>query len=334
MNISRLNAKGKDDYESRVQEIYSYYNKHVSNNKRRTDALNDYKGYRYESINGLLYKQLKVKTYGFMEQLNGIINEKKMANTASNSSNEITVDDILSHEKVADTIKRSISIIKTLDDIIAKAPKLKLTNDTVLYRGMNHDIEQDITCGTGKDGQKGVYYYTPSSYMSTSFSPTVSMRFTSPKKCGVFFTIIKSSSTKDVQGMFVNWKMRKSKEFENAEIDSEYEFILPRLTKFKVEKIDFIPYHEAYPEYKYRDIACKKQLPPSHIKHYTLSIVSQPSLAQLSKTYKSLKDDVQITIEPLDLSEVSLKEHLKTVASQRQKQQSKNTKKVLINNSK
>ena len=154
--------------------------------------------------------------------------------------------------------------------------------------------------------------------MSTSFSPSVSLNFTNPKKCGILLTIITTAdSLKELQGIFVNWNLRSDGAFENADIDSEYEYILPRLTKFKVEKVEYIPYPTHNYVRKYRDIPCKKQtsITSLKIKHYTLSVVSQPTLKDLSQTYKSLYKDVKINIEPQELTDLSLEDYMKEIKS-------------------
>jgi hypothetical protein len=120
--------------------------------------------------------------------------------------------------------------------------------------------------------------------------------------------------------MFVNWELIKDKQFQNTNIDTEYEFILPRLTKFKVEKVEYVPYNKLFLEYKYRDIPCKRKNPEMQImqiKHYTLSLASQPTYEQLVKTYKTIKDKVVISIQPFELDKVPLERYLNHLKAQK-----------------
>lgn len=322
MSINSLNAKGKESYESIVSEMYTYFNKHILNNKRKKNALNDYKNLDYQQINGLLYKKLTIRSYDLLYNLGNIT---RMQKDNGEENEQVSNTSILNEMKIAENIKRCVKTIKTLDDIISKAPKIKMTSNITLYRGLNADILDSLVCDVDVSGNN-TYYYTTPSYMSTSFSPSVSLNFTNPKKCGIFLTIITTAdSLKELQGVFVKWNFHSDEAFENADIDSEYEFILPRLSKFKVEKVDYIPYPTKNVVRKYRDIPCKKLIEPLKIKHYTLSVVSQPTLKDLSQTYKSLYKDVKITIEPQELTDLSLEVYLKEVASKKKTENNNKT---------
>lgn len=301
MDIFSLNAVGKASYEKQVQDFYTYYNRNVTNNRQKMNSLIYYKSTGYTFVNGLLIKNMQFPSYGFLEDVNKSVNEN------NNSEKKLTIYDVLQSMNISGIISQSIKTIKDLDKMIYEAPKMTKVKNLVLYRGTNHDIQQDFICG---QRDKDTYYYTTPSYMSTSFSPITSMDFAQPNSCGIFISIVMPSNLKGLQGMFVNWKMVQGDKFENAEIDSEFEFILPRLTKFKVEKIDYIPYHYKYAEHKYNEIPCRIKMPVG-IKHYTLSIVSQPSMKDLSTTYKTLTDNVKISIEPKDFKDIPLTEYLK-----------------------
>lgn len=304
MNIISLNAKGTEKYEAKVQQFFDYFDKNIAYNKKNMDALKSYKTIGYESINGLLYKNMVIKTYNLV----GLMNDMQKDKMETKNTTEITLDDICHEIGIQQTIQTCIREIKILDNIIAKAPKLNTADGITLYRGMNYDIQHDLICGAGNE--KGVYYYTSPSYMSTSFKPSIAMKFADPQKSGVVLTI-KCPPRQKVLGLFVNWKIDNKKVFENAEIDAEYEFILPRLTKFKLEKVEYVPYHEVYPTHTYRDLACRKQLLPAlTIKNYVFTIVSQPTLTELTKTYKFIKKDVKFTIKTNDFDNLLLADYM------------------------
>lgn len=307
MSLCSLNVKGKEKYQNVVQEVYTYFNKHIVKNKQKRDAIYNYKHLDYSQINGLLYKNLTLPVFDLLDTLYNIAKKQK----DENETNPLTIARILHEMNFLENLNRHVKTIKILDGIIAKAPKMKMTTDVVLYRGMNSDILNNLVCETDRNGKNSTYYYTTPSYMSTSLSPSVSFNFTDPTKCGTFLTIITTAeSLKELQGIFVNWNIGGDGKFENANIDSEYEFILPRLTKFKVEKVDYIPYPENPSAYTYRDIPCKKRAEPLKVKHYTLSVVSQPLLKDLSKTYKTLFKNVNIDIIATDLKDLYLENYL------------------------
>lgn len=279
----KTNALGRQSYRDHVKDMIKYYDTDIVGNKAYIRTLNEYKNWEFESINGLLLKKLKIS----LEDDNIF---DVFITRATNGRKHLVQDiddavyNMIDHharQKCSATVKK----IKQLDEIIGKAPKLS-ANNLVVYRGANNDIYEDLVCEGGK------FYYTCPTYMSTSFAPSVSEAFMDTSKCATFYTIelpIKS------QGVYIHWSLKHRVPFENEEIDSEFEYILQRGSKFEIVSVDFKPI-DAKVKQTYRDIVCVDKH-PFFAKHYTMRLVAQPTLEDLKKTYRNLASDITINTE-------------------------------------
>lgn len=277
----KTNALGRESYRDHVKDMIKYYDNDIISNKKYIDTLRGYKHIDYQSINGLLMKKLKITIYDdttLLKMFQFPTAKGKMTivdNT--DDSVQIFIDDHVL-PKCAQTLKS----IKIMDQIIGNAPKLS-ANGQVVYRGMNYDIYDDLVCEGGK-----FYFITPT-YMSTSFTPSVSERFLDTSKCATFYTIELPMKS---QGVYIHWSLQHRRPFEGGEIDDEYEYILQRGSKFEVMSVEFKPI-ESKVKHTYNNIACVDKH-PFYAKHYTLRLVSQPSLDDLKKTYRGLVSKVQV----------------------------------------
>lgn len=279
----KTNALGRQAYRDHVKAMITYYDNEIVGNKGYIRTLAEYKNWEYESINGLLLKKLKVSL-----EDNDIINlfVTKAANGRKHLVQDVNdavynmIDEHATH-KCSETVKK----IKQLDQIIGKAPKLSADN-LIVYRGANNDIYEDLVCEGGK------FYYTCPTYMSTSFAPSVSESFMDSGKCATFYTIELPMKS---QGVYIHWSLQHRVPFENEEIDTEFEYILQRGSKFEIVSVDFKPI-DAKVKQTYRDIACVDKH-PFFAKHYTMRLVSQPTLEDLKKSYRNLTSDITINTE-------------------------------------
>jgi hypothetical protein len=288
----KTNALGRQSYRDNVKDMIKYYDNEIVGNKAYIRTLAEYKNWEYESINGLLLKRLKVTL-----EDNDIINLFVSRTASGRKSIVQDIDDAvynIINEHVTQKCSETVKKIKQLDHIIGKAPKLSADN-LIVYRGANNDIYEDLICEGGK------FYYTTPTYMSTSFTPSVSESFMDTSKCATFYTIelpIKS------QGLYIHWSLQHRIPFENEEIDSEFEYILQRGSKFEVVSVDFKPI-DAKIKQTYRDITCVDKH-PFFAKHYTLRLVSQPTLEDLKKTYRGLSSDITINTEFLNFMGIEI----------------------------
>lgn len=279
----KTNALGRQSYRDHVKDMIKYYDTEIVSSKSYVRTLAEYKNWEFEAINGLLLKKLKIS----LEDDNIL---DVFITRATNGRKHLVQDiddavyNMIDHharQKCSATVKK----IKLLDEIIGKAPKLSAEN-LIVFRGANNDIYEDLVCEGGK------FYYTCPTYMSTSFAPSVSESFMDTGKCATFYTIelpIKS------QGVYIHWSLQHRVPFENEEIDSEFEYILQRESKFEIVSVDFKPI-DAKVKQTYRDIACVDKH-PFFAKHYTMRLVAQPTLEDLKKTYRNLTSDITINTE-------------------------------------
>jgi hypothetical protein len=277
----KTNATGRESYREHVHDMIKYYDTHIIGNKKHIETLRGYKQSDYEYVNGLLMKKLKIPLYDHSTMLNLF----QLPNAKGKMTLVKSVDDAVDtfiDKHVLKKCKQTLKSIKVLDQIIGNAPKLT-ANGQVVYRGMNYDIYDDLVCEGGK-----FYFITPT-YMSTSFTPSVSEQFLDTRKCATFYTIELPMKS---QGVYIHWSLQHRRPFEDGDIDSEYEYILQRGSKFEVISVEFKPI-ESKVKQTYSDIACVDKH-PFYAKHYTLRLVSQPSLEDLKKTYRSLASMVQV----------------------------------------
>lgn len=281
IKICKTNAKGREWYRDNVKDMIKYYDSHIVSNKKYIETLRGYKQSNYESINGLLMKKLKIPFY----DQSTLLDLFQLPNAKGKMTMVKSVDDAVEtfiDKHVVQKGKQTLNSIKVLDQIIGNAPKLT-ANGQVVYRGMNYDIYDDLVCEDGK------FYFTTPTYMSTSFTPSVSERFLDTSKCATFYTIELPMKS---QGLYIHWSLQHRRPFEGGEIDDEYEYILQRGSKFEVISVEFKPI-ESKVKHIYSDIACVDKH-PFYAKHYTLRLVGQPSLDDLKKTYRSLVSMIQI----------------------------------------
>jgi hypothetical protein len=277
-----MTIKNKDVYINLAEQMMEYYDKKIVNNKKKVDALNYYKTSGYKSINQILLKDCE---YQF--SLYNILNQQDSIEA------KLTVKDLLHQISVeySNELNMSIDAIKLLDKVIAEAPTI-VNEEITVYRGMKADIYDDLVCEDKK------FYYTFPTYISTSFAPNVSNQFKG--RNGVFYKIILPSNTK---GIYLPWDLRYKESFGKKVIDDEFEFLLQRGSKFVVESIEYKP----EPTYKtfitYQRIPCEKEH-PRFVRHYTLRLVSQPTIKQLQKNYKLLLSGVRVKFHPWEFENV------------------------------
>lgn len=277
-----MSLKNKEVYLNLAETMIEYYDKKIVNTKKKIDALNYYKHNGYTTINQILLKQCEYhfSLYNILQQ-----HEDK--------GDKVSVKDLLEtiSNEYSEELNTSIEAIKTLDRVVAEAPTI-LNDEITVYRGMKADIYDDLVCENKK------YYYTFPTYISTSFSANVSNNFKG--KNGVFYKIILPPET---IGIYLPWNLKHKESFGKKLIDDEFEFLLQRGSKFVVESIEYKP----EPTYKsfgtYQNIPCEREH-PRFIRQYTLRLVSQPSIKQLQKQYKTLFAGVKVTFQPWEFQKV------------------------------
>jgi hypothetical protein len=277
----KTNAQGREFYREHVKDMIKYYDTHIISNKKYIEVLRGYKNIDYQNINGLLMKKLRIPFHDNNSLLRLFQDPKAKGNLTLVKNAEDAVETFID-EHVVHKCVQTLKSIKILDQIIGNAPKLT-ANGQVVYRGMNYDIYDDLICEDGK------FYFVTPTYMSTSFTPSVSERFLDTSKCATFYTIELPSKS---QGVYIHWSLDHRRPFEDGDIDDEYEYILQRGSKFEVVSVEFKPI-ESRAKHIYSDIKCVDKH-PFYAKHYTLRLVSQPSLEDLKKTYRSLVSKVQV----------------------------------------
>jgi hypothetical protein len=95
-------------------------------------------------------------------------------------------------------------------------------------------------------------------------------------------------------------------DFGNATIDSEFELLLLRGSKFLIESVSYEPEPLHKQKFlKYKNIPCYEKL-PVFVKTYTMRLVSQPSLEELKNTYSKMMKDIKLELKPWDLKEMKL----------------------------
>ena len=280
-----MTYKNKDVYIDLAEKMMDYYDKKIVNTKKKVDALNLYKTSGYTTMNQLLLKKCE---YHFA--LSDIVHH-------SPKREKLNVKDMLElvSNEFAEEVNKSINAIKIIDKIIAEAPMI-LDNEISVYRGMRTDIYDDLVCENKK------YYYTFPTYISTSFSSKVSHAFKGRQ--GVFYTLILPPETK---GIYLPWDLSYKESFGTKIIDYEFEYLLQRGSKFVVESIEYKP-ESAYKGFStYQNIPCEKEH-PRYVRHYTMRLVSQPTIHQLQKQYKNLMENVKVTYFPWEFQNVKVKE--------------------------
>lgn len=275
--------KNKDVYIDLAEIMMEYYDKNIVKSKKKVNALNHYKETGYTIINQLLLGQCE---YDF--SLSSVLHKLDVDKiTLKDITNKITEDYLTELNKAVDAIR-------TIDKIIADAPTI-LDSEITVFRGMKTDIYDDLVCENKK------YYYTFPTYISTSFSAKVSHNFKG--RHGVFYTLILPPETK---GIYLTWDLEHKTSFGKKMIDDEFEFLLQRGSKFVVESIEYLqePSYKGYSTYQ--NIPCEKQH-PRYVRHYTMRLVSQPTIKQLTKQYKSLFSNIKVSFQPWELENVKVK---------------------------
>lgn len=276
-----MSVKNKDVYINLAEKMINYFDKKIINNKKKVDALNNYKYSGYITINQILLKECE---YYF--SLGSILNQHPQ-------ETKLTIKDMMDiiNDEYSDELNLAIDSIKTLDKVIDEAPTIH-NDELIVYRGMKADIYDDLICENKK------FYYTFPTYISTSFSSNVSQKFKG--KHGVFYTIILPPDTK---GIYLPWDLNYKESFGKKTIDNEFELLLQRGSKFLVESIEYKqePSHKGF--VTYQNIPCEKEH-PRYVRHYTLRLVSQPTIKQLQKQYKSLLAGVKVNFHPWEFDKV------------------------------
>jgi hypothetical protein len=273
--------KNKDVYIDLAEKMTDYYDKKIINTKKKVDALSHYKHSGYAIINQILLGKCE---YQF--SLDNILSQFR-------KEDKVTMKEVLTYvsQEYYNELETSMEAIKTLDKIIAEAPTI-LNKEILVYRGMTADIYDDLICENKK------YYYTFPTYVSTSFSSHVSQHFRG--RNGVFYTLILPPDTK---GIYLPWDIKYKESFGKATIDNEFEYLLLRGSKFLVESIEY----KQEPSYKgfsiYQNIPCEKEH-PRYVRHYTMRLVSQPSIKQLQKQYKTMLSNAKVDFIPWEFENV------------------------------
>ena len=275
-NTNKKNAAGKDVYTKMSKEMIKYYNEKVLTNKTALGALLYYKLNGYSSINNFLTKNLQPTLIVCAGK-----KEKVSADDGEELSPAVKAAKKAYLKRVTAPL---IKHIKQLDKIIAEAPTI-ITEPVHVYRGMGYDIIANTVCENGK------MYYTFDNFLSTSFTASVSKRFT---KGACLYTLILD---KGVKGLYIFFDASKNlNSFENVYVDQEAEFLLPRGTTFEVVGLDFV--HVPPEFYKFKDVPCvEKKL--NFVKHYTLKFVSHASEKELTSSIHGANDFVTSRIDVL-----------------------------------
>ncbi len=273
-------SKNKDVYIDLAQMMVDYYDRKIVNNNKKVKALKHYKFAGYTLINQILFKKCE---YHF--SFGDIVDQWQNGEKHSLKELMDAMFKEFQHE-----LAIAMEAIQMLDKIITDAPPIN-TQITV-YRGMKTDIYDDLVCEDNK------FYYTFPTYVSTSFSSFVSNNFKG--RHGVFFTLILPPHTK---GIYLPWTLEYKQSIGNSEIDNEFEYLMLRGSKFLVESIEY----KQEPPYKglslYKNIPCEKQH-PRYVRHYTMRLASQPTIAQLQKQYKNILSNVKVSFFPWEFEKV------------------------------
>jgi hypothetical protein len=282
------NKEGKITYLALAKNMIDFYNDNVLNNKKHVAALQSYKWSGYNLINQILLQQVQqeISIQDILQAFN--YQEKKSIDMKKIIASTIAY--------MYQDIKEHIQTIKQLDVIICNAPTM-IPETLTVYRGMSVDIYNDLQCVDKK------FYYTCPTYMSTSLSPAITDFFVGSN--GFKYIIHLPTTTK---GIFLPWQIDHSKDFGNATIDSEFELLLLRGSKFLIESVSYEPEPLHKQRFlKYKNIPCYEKL-PVFVKTYTMRLVSQPSLEELKKNYSKMMKDIKLELKPWDLKEMNLSE--------------------------
>jgi hypothetical protein len=305
------NASQKDKYIKFIDKMAMFYRREIETNLKFKSVITKYKHNEYAAINKLLYSN-KVEIYdwsfpNFLKKIQSV-NDAKITEVSSSSRTKPKTktkpktntkpktktqnnehDDVVSFvEGVNKKIKSMIDAkthtlinqIASLDGVLSIAPFLGDDNIRV-YRGMVYDIYDDIVC------VDAVPYIVFPNFISSSFSPKRSFDFTqnqiNPDGAGVMYTFLLK---KNCRGLFLNFFDRGlSISFDNALIDSEYEYLISRGSKFRVVSVEMrrLPTRAK----DVNNMLCPNIFPL--IKHYTLEFVSNPSKSELEKSLSKIK---------------------------------------------
>jgi hypothetical protein len=98
--------------------------------------------------------------------------------------------------------------------------------------------------------------------------------------------------------------LKYKESFGKKQIDTEFEYLLQRGSRFVVESIDY----KAEPSHKglslYQNIPCEKEF-PRYVRHYTMRLVHQPDIKQLQKQYKTMLSNVKVSLYPWEFKNVT-----------------------------
>ncbi len=267
-DTSKKNTSGKEMYIKLSKDMTRYYNETILKNKAALEALRYYKFDGYSDLNKFLTRNLQSTLV--------VCAEGKKGKKSDDSSEESPAVKSAKKAYLKKTSAPLIKYVKQLDKIIAEAPTI---NETVhVYRGMGYDIISGTECENGK------LYYTFDNFMSTSFTPSVSKRFT---RGGCLYTLILDKGAKGIYIFFDASENLSS--FQNVDVDHEAELLLPRGTKFEVVGLDFV--HVPPQFYKFKDVPCiEKKF--NFVKHYTLKFVGHASEKELKQALDLANDFV------------------------------------------
>lgn len=275
-------------YVDMAKPMIDFYDKNIIKNKNALSALEWYKLSDYKTINQLLLGKPSF-TFSLTDAIHDIQDE----------ANDVKISaDVIKKQVLKDfryDFKRIVKTIKALDKVLDIAP---FTTDTVIvYRGLTEDIHDDMFC---KDN---VFHWVSKNYMSTSFNKDVSRQFSGKGCC--FMTLTLPPKTK---GIFLPWlytTKSTTKSMKNADIDNEYEFLLPRGCTFVIDAIEYDKMTNYKYTSKYKNIPCDKNH-PMVMKHYKMRLVKQLSLSELKGQYRTLFTDFTLKLETWDIAEVKV----------------------------
>ncbi len=281
-NVKHLETKKIDTYNQSEIKILNQKIKYVKeSNKLFTSLtveekkiLNNYKYMAYHYVNLFLRNNYKFNSIDLNTFKNIVDYNREIPDFYS-----ITTDNISKYIEYG--INKLIKSIRIMDNIFEKKNTPKLTENDILYRGIN--AEYDVSkLQIGKE-------LDMDSFVSSSFNVNVAEAFTvaylkNESHCCMF--VIKGC--KDVPFIYLQWNYGKLKKISDDNFITgfdEHEIVLPRGCKFKITDI-----HKYLPTKKqmFKNVSTGKVIKLLEKKYKTTEINEEIYEKEISKMFSNL----------------------------------------------
>ncbi len=292
LDFNKVNKNGMKDYLEYVKNYIDYYNNVIYKNKNLVNALYSYKNGEFTDKFNLFDKNSKMIPVDIpylkilldsIKNLELDTSKKHYIDIVKEIKKELNKNKLI-EENIINAYKDTIINIKYLDKIIFNAP---ISNrEIVVFRVMNDIIDEFDKC------ENGDLVYTFPNYISTSLTLTTPYEWLGNKRDK---RIVKNNALykliipKGSMSIAIPGDIEDNDKFEDNYIDTQYEMLLPRNSKFKLISSKYISLKNETDyffgdNYKINDISCLEKN-KYKIKLYTLLLIKQDSLNELKKDY-------------------------------------------------